>query len=83
MLGAGVVRACDFRFHTVSCGFRLLYWNVADVAGPYQSAFTESHSLKIKKITIGFYIYLSNIINSSVANLIRLLLVINFKISRN
>jgi hypothetical protein len=49
MLGAGVVRACDFRFHTVSCGFRLLYWNVADVAGPYQSAFTESHSLKIKK----------------------------------
>jgi hypothetical protein len=73
MLGAGVVRACDFRFHTVSCGFRLLYWNVADVAGPYQSAFTESHSLKIKKITIRFY-YLSNIINSSVTNLIRIII---------
>jgi hypothetical protein len=73
MLGAGVVRACDFRFHTVSCGFRLLYWNVADVAGPYQSAFTESHSLKIKKISIRFY-YLSNIINSSVTNLIRIII---------
>jgi len=71
-----VVRACDFRFHTVSCGFRLLYWNVADVAGPYQSAFTESHSLKIKKISIRFY-YLSNIINSinsSVTNLIRIII---------
>jgi hypothetical protein len=73
MLGTGVVRACDFRFHTVSCGFRLLYWNVADVAGPYQSAFTESHSLKIKKISIRFY-YLSNIINSSVTNLIRIII---------
>ena len=43
------MRACDFRFHTVSCGFRLLYWNVDDVVGPYQSAFTESRSLKIRK----------------------------------
>jgi hypothetical protein len=50
--GGGVVRASDFRFHTVSCGFRLLYWNVADVVGPYQSAFTESRSLKITKKSV-------------------------------
>jgi hypothetical protein len=80
MLGAGVVRACDFRFHTVSCGFRLLYWNVADVAGPYQSAFTESHSLKIKikivenSLINRFYIYLSNIISLSDTNLIRIII---------
>jgi hypothetical protein len=78
MLGAGVVRACDFRFHTVSCGFRLLYWNVADVAGPYQSAFIESHSLKIKiksvENSLIFYIYLSNIINLNDANLITIII---------